>query len=317
MLLVVAGLFGLAWLGLAWRPAAIGAPVALAAPAVGSHVGPGCAPGSRTALTHSLVIRQGEWICGDASAIAGDITVLGRVDGNVTALGGAITVAGEVDGNVTDVAGSVTVVHGARVMGNVEAWGGTVHQDTGASVAGGVDRGISVADLAPWHRPFYFSAGGLPWLGVLFWVLAGAVVARFFPRYLTSVERTVQDQPLSSLLVGALALLATVALAILLVATCLGAPLAALLLIVLWASWVVGTVALGLWIGRRVARGMRVDERTVLLLPTLIGVALIAAIEAIPLAGGVVGFVLGCVGLGAVVLTLNGRRQRGAAIARR
>ncbi|MBF6590593.1 MAG: polymer-forming cytoskeletal protein [Ktedonobacterales bacterium] len=271
-----------------------------------------CTPGSRYAFARNLVVAQDEWICGRATDVGGNLTVLGRVAGDVIAVSGSVTIGGEVDGSVSTLGGNISLLRGSHVAGTVRAWGGSVRVEPGARTGGGIQRANSLADLVPLRRPFFFPGYGAPWPSLLFWALAGAFIARFFPEPLIRVERVVRGRFGPSILTGAGAFIAGILFSILLLFTCLGIPLAFLLIVGLWVSWVVGTIALGLWLGQRLFQTVQPRERPQVLAPAIVGAILIASAEAIPIVGLLVGMVLGCAGLGAVLLTfvVHGRKGR-------
>jgi hypothetical protein len=262
-------------------------------------------------VAHSLLVGSDEWICGRATVIGGNLTVLGRVGGDVVVVGGSATIGGEVDGSVTTVGGSISLLPGTHVGGTAQAYGGNVQAASNVYVGGGIQRDTSVSALAPLQRPFLWPGYGPPWPSMIFWALAGIVIARFFPSTLRRVERVAQSQPAISVLAGAVAIIAVIGTAILLVFTCLGIPLAAALLVAMWVAWVVGTVAVGYWIGQAIFRAALARERELTILPAVVGVVLLAALEAIPCLGSVVGVVVGCAGVGAVLLTFMQDRQMG------
>lgn len=270
-----------------------------------------CTPGGRLEVGRKLVIGSGEWICGRATAIGGSIEVFGRVGGDVVIVGGDATIAGQVDGNVSAVGGSVSLLEGARVGGTVKAYGGSVQREQNVIVVGGIQPVSTLSALAPLRLPFFLPGSGPVWPSMLFWALAGFIVARFFREPLLRVERVASVQVVPSLVVGALAIIAAVGCALLLAVTCLGIPLALLLLVAVWVSWVVGTVAVGSWLGGLLVRGAPPAARQMLVLPAMVGVVVLAGVEALPCIGIVVGIVVGCVALGSVVLTfMLDRRAR-------
>jgi cytoskeletal protein CcmA (bactofilin family) len=271
-----------------------------------------CMPGGRLVVAHKLDIASDEWICGRAIVIGASAAVFGRVGGVVVVVGGNATIAGQVDGDVTAIGGSVTVLQGARIGGTVTSYGGSIQMQPNVLVAGGVQHLASLDALAPLRQPFFFPGSGPPWPSLLFWALAGLIVARFWREPLLRVERLASTQFVPSVAVGIVATIATLGLALLLVVTCLGIPLALLLLVVMWVSWVVGTVAVGYWLGKLIFRAAMPVERQMYVLPAVVGVLTLAAIEALPYVGGVVGIIVGCVAVGSVVLafTMDRRARR-------
>jgi hypothetical protein len=199
----------------------------------------------------SVTIAADEHICGDASVYGGHITVLGEVDGNVTAVGGDVTIYGQVAGDVRAIGGSVYLQDGARVLGNVHAVGGQVLRDRQAVVGGSIQRENVRHDVVPLG---WFGLGdgyAFPWLSLIFWLLAALCVAHFFPEPLGRVRSIARRDFGRSLAMGAVTAVAGGVVSVVLIATCLGIPVALVVLGALWLAWVVGTVALGLRRRRR------------------------------------------------------------------
>ncbi|MFI5275032.1 MAG: hypothetical protein ACHQ4H_18535, partial [Ktedonobacterales bacterium] len=231
------------------------------------------------------------------------------VDGNVTVAGGNVTLAGHVGGSVTVVGGDVELLPGASVGGSVDDLGGTVRRAPGSRVGGGVQQGLSPRDLQHLDELEFNGAFSFPWTHLIFWALAGAALALFYPRQLAQVRRTVGREFAASVVLGAGAWVAGSVAAVVLFVTCIGIPIALGLAAALWLGSVVGTVALGLGVGERLV-GARGRSSGAPLAATVIGVSLIALVKAIPCIGAVITVVVACAGLGATLLALRDRRRR-------
>lgn len=275
---------------------------------------PACTGTSRDVVNVSVAISQDESLCGDLRVYNGDATVAGRVGGGVTVIHGALAISGEVDGNVTVLGGSVDLRPGARIGGGVNVVGGTLLRAENTSVGGPISTDNTLHQEAITTFLGFDGAYTFPWSHLIFWVAVAGVLVLAFPRQLALVHRSVHHELPKSFGLGVVAALAGVALAVVLTVTCIGIPIAALLLAALWVAWVVGTVASGSWLGSRML-GIALPERGTPLLATMLGVAMLALVKAIPCVGGVLSLVIGCVGLGASLLALLYAR-RSARLAR-
>lgn len=284
-----------------------------------------CTAGSLSAVGKNIIVGTNDWICGNVSAYGGAVTILGRVNGaaqsvggdiivdgvvigKVETLGGSATISGDVMGNVNAVGGDITLLPGARVQGDVRALGGVVHVASGAEISGAVERD-------PMPNPNSSSGwlgarqrAPISWLSILLWILTGAAIARFFPEQLARVRSIVRTEALSSAIAGALTIIGGVVAIVALAITCLGIPLALLLGAALWLCWVVGTVAVGFWLGEFLLARARSQDHTPLL-ATVVGVTILALAESIPCLGGMLALVAGGVGLGACALALIEARR--------
>ena len=267
-----------------------------------------CTENSRTVFGQSLDVGRNDWVCGNVTVFGGGTTVEGRVGGNVTDVGGSVTIAGRVDGDVTAVGGDVTLQAGADVMGNVHTVGGTLHRDTGTAVGGTVEQGIGMPDLPPLQWLTFSGSYTFPWGQMLFWDLAGAAVATMFPRQLRQLRRVAAHHMAGSLFAGIAGwVLGGIAAAVLFF-TCLGIPIALVLLAALWLASAAGTIAFGLWVGELLLGRSRTERRSPVL-ATVIGVSLIVLAKSIPGAGGVITVLMWCLGLGAALLALLASRR--------
>ncbi len=267
-----------------------------------------CTAGSRNAFGESLTIAAEEHVCGDASVYGGKMTVLGQVDGNVTAVGGDVTIYGDVGGDVRAVGGSVYLEDGARVLGNVHALGGTVVRGKDAVVAGNIQHDTMDHDIAPLRWFGFSNSYAFPWMTILFWTLAAAGLTHFFPEAVGRVRAIARSDFPRSLVMGGVTFIVGALLSVVLIATCLGIPVALLVLGAMWLAWVVGTVALGLLLGERLLHSLAPGMHSPVA-GAVLGVAALALTESVPCLGGVISLVAGCAGLGAAMLAaLHARR---------
>lgn len=271
-----------------------------------------CSAQSASAMGSNLVIPANEWVCGDAVAVGGNVDVQGHVQGAVQAVGGNVTVSGEVDGDVTAVGGNVTLASGAITRGSLRAVGGTV------TLAPGVVQNATVADhQQSWWagrtprqiaHPFGWEGGSF-WLSLLFWVSASVGLTAFVPEAVGHVRFTIARRMLVSGAVGAVIALAGVVVGAVLFLTCLGIPVTLVIVLALWVAWVVGTVGFGSWLGATFLRGLRLGRDTSLMASSLVGALILTLLKAVPVVGGLMSFLVGCVAVGAAILTLLSARR--------
>lgn len=271
----------------------------------------GCTSSSRTVWGDSLTVARSDHLCGNVDVYGGSAIIDGSVAGNVTVVGGSAIVNGAVTGNVTAVGGDITLGPSADVGGNVDALGGNVQKAPTAIVGGNIEHGFTFNDVSPLSWLGFTSDIAVRWWSLLFWGLAAALSAVFFPRQLRSVRTVVRREPVMSFAVGIAALVVGVVAALVLLITCIGIPVALALGVALWLGWILGTAAIGLWIGEGLLRlGGSVDRPPAL--AAVLGVLLLTLCESVPCAGGILGLVAGLTGLGASALALLHSRQAAA-----
>lgn len=264
------------------------------------------------AIGSNLLVPASMWVCGDAQAIDGSVTVAGHVQGNAQAIGGNVIVAGEVDGDATAVGGNITVQPGGHVQGKLHAVGGRVIiQPGGLADQSAPASNVSLFPSHPapsWFHPLAPETSSF-WLSLLFWVSATFGLTAFVPEAVGHVRYTIARRFLVSGFSGALIGLLGVVLAVALFLTCLGIPLTLAIGALLWLAWVTGTVAFGSWLGASLLRGLRRRREPSLLGSSLLGVFILSLLKTLPVAGGVVSVIVGCVGLGAALITLISARR--------
>ena len=246
-------------------------------------------------------------VSGDVTSYGGRVNVSpsGSVDGDIHSYGGRVEVAGQVDGDVTSYGGGVTLDGTAHITGDVRAYGGAITRQPGAVVDGSIERnptsGLSLTNL-PFFNPFGFT---IPGIGILVWVLIAAALAHWFPQRTLRVGEVMFGRLPRSLAVGALSWVLGLILAVILALTIIGIPLTLAIVLVLAAGGILGNVAVGWLIGRAILqRFARRDISRVV--EAMVGVAILAFIESIPLIGFLLSLFIALLGVGAVLLSRFG-----------
>ena len=232
------------------------------------------------ALTHALdhggtywgdvVVDRDEVVQGDMNVLFGSATIEGRINGNLNVFGGGIDVR-----------------PGAEITGQTNAVGGGYAQA-----------------LAPWVP----AEASLPSAGnsrVALTLAYSAVVVLFFlifpVRVRIALDR-VEQHPGLSAAVGVLALVAVFPIALLLFVSFIGWPLIPLEILAVAVGIFIGQAALGMLVGRRLYELIRPHATPAPLAALVLGLALLAAAEMVPIAGYFVLPVVWFIGLGATIL---------------
>ena len=286
------------------------------------------------------VVLGQSYTLGSRERLDGNLTVLGgnvkleagsRVEGDVVELGGSLSAAGEIGGNLSVFGGSLDLASTALVEGDLATFGGALHRAPGAQVQGSTVesfRGPRLGDALPTlplvprapelpnapDRPAASPGPGplgrfLVWqLATLGWAvllaLLGVGAVLLAPRHIERIASTAAGEPVFSLGVGLLTgVVAALAGTILLLACGLGL----LIWLAVFFGLLVGWLAVGLWLGQRLLRALRLP--TASSLPEVaLGVFLITFMARLPCLGFLVALFAGSLGLGAVVLTRFGSR---------
>jgi cytoskeletal protein CcmA (bactofilin family) len=247
-----------------------------------------------------------------------------RVSGDVVALFGDVEIGGEISGSAVAVMGSVRLLPGASVDGDAVSVGGAVDQPEGAGVGG---QTVSIGFL-----PFAWGPPGLPVMlalltgGWLTSLLFGWLFALVFPGRLVRVAATASRRTAASFFAGLVSFPACCVLAVLLLVTVIGAPIALLLPLVYALTAYAGQIAATYVLGCKLT-SRRPGERG-LMLPIVAGLTAVAVCFAIAvglavmpgafrlgvpffgLLGALLLFGLSCIGTGAFLLSRFGRDPR-------
>jgi hypothetical protein len=290
-------------------------------------------------------LEEGEELVGNLVVFNGDVTLEAdsHVEGSVVIWNGNIEVDGTVTQDVVVSGGNIHLGEAAWVGGSVVcSWNCDLDQEEGAHVEGGYtegdplsgfryegENGISVPVLP--NPPFI----ELPTLGerslsfpgralntalkfirsvttILVVAAVAGLVALIWPEPTAQVGRVAVEAPWHSLGIGVVTAGAATVFVIVLALTICMSPIAALAALALGAAALFGWIAVGAVVGKRLMQALNAREITPLwaaglgtLLITLTGVGLSAAFCLAPL-GWLLVVAVGCLGLGAVVLTRFG-----------
>ncbi len=281
--------------------------------------------GDRVCTGRNLTINSGETV-NNVLAFGCNVTVQqnATVQRNITAFGGNVSNQGTINGSIVAFGGNVTIESSGVVNGNITAFGGSVLTQPGSTVKGNIGKNVPpiplpippVAPVAPLppqpvnvinaNYPF-----GFDWLGSLITALAfaalGALVVIIAPEQTRRVSSAIQTRPWGSAGVGCLTLIVLPILALLLVITIVGLPVAFILSIVGLIAWIFGGIAVGYLAGEKILQAFRARD----ILPAVavvIGVLVLMVVGQIPIIGWLISCFVGLLGIGAVVLTRFGTR---------
>ncbi|MGB8339922.1 MAG: polymer-forming cytoskeletal protein [Burkholderiales bacterium] len=251
-------------------------------------------------------------------AAGGNITLAGKYAKGIKAYGRNITVAGEVNGDTRLTAESIEILPGAKINGALTYTSREELKFDPAQVTGAVTRSAAPKDGRGWQegeqmrernwgnrhgtsfRPFLL-------LGL---IAAAAVFILLFPNATRGAQQEVGASPWKSLGLGAALLFTLPPIAILLMISIIGIPLAFALLALYPVLLLVGYLTTALYIGDRTATALKKDTTNAIWIR--IGFAALALlalwlIRLIPVAGSLAVFVTLLIGVGAWSLHLYHR----------
>jgi len=278
----------------------------------------------------TFTLHAEETLNGNLVVFGGTITleVDSTVNGDVVLLGGTVTANGIVNGDLIGIGGSVSLGEAARISGDLVTVGATLDRNEHALISGQV--------LREFPEPFQFSvpsemnfsdgifrsrvssvtdpllAGVWFFFRIFIWAAMAVLLVLFFPSETNRVARAAFAQPVITGGAGLLMLMLFPFAMLALIITILGIPVAFIALILLGVAWLMGWVALGLEVGRRIAKmlnqtwapAVSAGVGTIVLYFVLGGFSLlISCVGWLPRA------MVGMWGLGAALVTYFGTRE--------
>lgn len=256
------------------------------------------------------VLAANATLDGDLVVIDGEATVpaTARVNGTVYLLGGTARINGAVDGDVVMVLGRLVLGETGLVAGKLTYAGGSLTQDPGAQIQGGVDRGVALnlAEVEDATRSQGSIGGSI--LQALFAAALAWLLASYGTAPLDRVQTALRRHPLICTAMGGLTGLVLPALLVFMAFTIVPLPLVLLLSGVVLLALLYGWIGVGAALGRHLLSGstrlpwlgtLSVPQQT--FVGTLVLMLIAAALNRLP-GGGVFLSVLNAAGLGIVLL---------------
>lgn len=244
----------------------------------------------------TVIIYPDSQIGGNGVVVAEDAEVAGQIGKDLIGVGDGVKLLGSVGGNMRAMSRSLRLAAGASIGGDLNARLRSTEDaliDDGASIGG-------ERNLTEWPKErsrylrFEFYAGEI--IGLLAAFITGLVLFRLIPG-LASVTLESGAAALTTAGIGAVALIATPALAMATLITLIGAPIAILALLIWGACLYFAAIVTAKFIGTLILPAHE-DRPT---LPLLLGLSLLVILGNLPLIGGPIELVVLIIGLGMIV----------------
>jgi hypothetical protein len=265
---------------------------------VGEHHGPYF--GGRVVVDTNTVV------CNSITAFGGTVAINGEVQGDIVVFGGEVEITGTVDGNIYVYGGRVTLQSSSYVHGDIHIYGGRWIRDTGSRLDGSIiEPPESIGGLIFSNHGFSF-----PFWSILTWLALGLLITSLLPEHVMLVRTTTVQRVRRSLIIGLLSILLAPPIIVVLIALILPIPLAIIVGLGLAAAWAFGRVAIGWLIGDYLLRRIA-PQHNKRILQVVVGMTILALVEALPYIGWFISIGVGLIGLGAVFLSRFGTRLYG------
>jgi len=285
-------------------------------------------PDGKVVLGGSFTLQNGETLNGSLLVIGGQATLEenSTVYGDVLITGGVLFARGTINGNVTAIGGSLNLEDSAVVQGDVNTVGSVLNKSEQAVISGSLSFDIP-SDFEFNYLPALpfsdlgesrVSTPGINFKPVwdFMWAIFRAValaalaalLSLFMQKNIEHVTNSLMAQPFSSGGLGVLTAVVVVPLMLLLIITLILSPLGIIGLIIFALSVVLGWIAVGYELGKRMATLFKQNWAPTISmsLGTLTLSLLSSLFSQIPCIGWVIPFLIAMVGLGGVALSRFG-----------
>jgi cytoskeletal protein CcmA (bactofilin family) len=255
------------------------------------------AAGGTVSLSRSAEVRGRAWLTG------GRVEIDGRLDRGLRAAGGSVSIAGEINGDVELFADKITVLPTARIRGDIRYSGR--HEptiDTGAQITGQVtyepfETGVTARTPA--------AAWGARVAIVVSLMLTGVVLFLMFPSFAGGAAHAIASDAWKCLGLGLAVLIMGPIVALLLLVTVIGTPLAIITLAAYVVFLIAGYLIAALFLGELCLRWTGKDRQaptSLRVLSIVAAVLVLSIIRWIPLLGAFTTLAALVFGLGAIKL---------------
>jgi len=280
----------------------------------------------------TFTLESGESQEGSLVVFGGAVTIEpdSTVNGDVVLMGGTIEVGGQVNGNVVGIGGAVRLNEDATINGDLFTLGAALRREDGAMVNGQVVNGFDIPDslsipddignsgITPPTTPIV-NVNTNPILDMIWFFFRtfmfsalAVLLVMFLPAHVDRVTQAALSQPVITAGAGLLtAVLAPLALVVVTI-TIIGIPVTLVAVVLLFAAWLIGWVALGVEVGRRIAKALNMEWAPAISagVGTLILFFVFGGFsELIPCIGWIPQTLVSMWGLGAVLMTRFGTQD--------
>ena len=178
-----------------------------------------------------------------------------------------------------------------------------------AHVAGTVNR-TPLPPKSERRKTMFPKVNSKPWpanalSSILFFLIVGLIVVSVFPKYTKRISDQMKATPLATGVTGAIALMTTPVLIVLLAITILGIPIAIALLFVYLFVVIFSRIFVAGIVGAYILENFNVSQKESALVQMLVGVPVLWFMFKAPFVGGLLGFIAVCWAVGGVVQMLR------------
>lgn len=260
----------------------------------------GAIGGNATVTGGDITFSEAGSVNGNVVVAGGNVVLASHVGGDVTSAGGTVSVSGDVDGKMDSHNDTLRLTSNARIGKTLTyASPREASIDENAKVTGGVTYNQTAHTTMPNKKIVGMIAGARTVkiaISFIAFLIVSLLIARFFPVFAESSRAILTTRFWAAAGVGALVLIATPVIAILLMVTIVGLPLGVIMILLYFPLLYIGKFAAIFAIGRLILKNKNAYWAL------LAGTAAYYAIMLIPVAGSLITSFVGLAGVGAWIL---------------
>lgn len=260
-----------------------------------------------TFFGQQLLIEEGGRVNGEVASMGQTVRVLGTVDRNISGAMKSLEIAGVVNGKVDVEAQNVLLLSNSTVQGDLSYRSPQEASiEEGATVSGRIDyKRTSVEDKKEVGEDV---AQFITFVGIIAEIVSlvaatilALLLALLFPRMITELMVGIRNNKFAAFGWGLVILFLTPIVAIFLLFTIIGIPLAFFLGLIWILAIIISKSVAGTYVGYEIlSRQKKKSQKVSLPLAAIIGVPILAIITWVPIIGWIISFVALCMGLGAL-----------------
>lgn len=267
--------------------------------------------GDRVRIGSDIEIPKDQTVNGDSVTIFGNQKIEGHVNGSIVTIFGNLELYGESNDDVVTIFGKTSLHEGSKITGDFVTVGGKLERANNTTISGDVTT-VYMSNMLSnmfhnlrfnfhmpdwWIYPFKLNA-------ILLSIIVALILIYFFLPHLRRIIEFVQADPMKAGLTGLIGVVVVAFATVLLCVTIIGIPIAMLFGLVIWAAFVMGSVAVYLLIGERLVEQFQWNVNQYV--AGILGAILIGVAAMLPWIGWLIKMLISLMGFGAVIKTKFG-----------
>jgi hypothetical protein len=264
--------------------------------------------GGVTVMAGSVTVARDSQVAEGLVAAGGNLDIMAPIGGGITVGAGNVLVGNTVNGNALVGAGKLTLTNNANITGNLDYYSESRLTRTGGARVGGNVKFNRVQDIAEKGRAeervrkgvgaFGASMLFMSFVGLISSFVLGALLIKLMPNFMAKTAETVGSKSWQSMLLGLAVLFLTPIVALVLLMTVIGMPLAFILMLAYILILYISKLFTSIYVGKIFIKAK--DASLYLLL--FLGLLVYYLVGLIPIIGWISSLLFVITGIGAYLL---------------